>query len=91
MVKATEPHRPDRDTIGRSGGCRDYPMSTQGLLGVISGLIFASGYLVLCADGIEPSKVIRRFARNIISRSGMNLYDRAAAGTELLRNATSFA
>lgn len=29
MVKATEPHRPDRDTIGGSTGCRDYPMSTD--------------------------------------------------------------
>jgi hypothetical protein len=31
MVKATEPHRPDRDTIGGSTGCRDYPMSTYDL------------------------------------------------------------
>jgi outer membrane protein OmpA-like peptidoglycan-associated protein len=29
MVNATGPHRPERGTIGRSAGLRDYPMSTH--------------------------------------------------------------
>ena len=71
MVKATEPHRPDRDTIGGSTGCRDYPMSTDVTMPdrlLRSGARFVQQAMVLDAarTGDAPAVAVRRIGPTLL-------------------------